>query len=107
MFDLETINNIEEFIYTQKWIKYRLYSSINYKVAMINGAYIIINQKDDYLTGKPDFILMVYIEPGIKIDQIKNLKVDLKKLKFIDSEIFLHLLGKGDDLNEYGVYQCP
>lgn len=75
---------IESFIYTQQWVKYRLYSSDCYKLFLETGIYFILNNKENYITGKSDFLLQIYIEGGHCIYTARSIDINLKKLDFID-----------------------
>ena len=79
-----------KFIYERMWLRYKLYSSINYRVYLPNGVYILLNEKPNYMhTNKTDYMFQVYIEPGHKIYQINNLKVKKNQLKYIKIEDYL------------------
>jgi hypothetical protein len=98
---LKRVIDINE-LYKQTWLRYRMYTSINYRLYFPNGVYIILNEKEDYLTGKKNYILQIYIEPGFKINQFNDVEIDKKRLKFIRIEEYIkNMFEKGDDI--YGL----
>lgn len=94
--DKEYIEN--DFIYQHTWLRYHIYSSINYRICLPNGIYIILNEKENYLhTNHTDYMLQVFIEQGYGIYTIRDLKVDKKRLKFIKIEDYLEKMFKKDE----------
>lgn len=86
----EFINS--EKIYEYKWLKYGLYSNTCYKLVLDHGLYIIINEKENYLNMKTDYIVMLYIESGHSVYTIHNVKIDKKRLKCIDIDDYISTL---------------
>jgi hypothetical protein len=98
---MKRIIDINE-LYEQTWLKYKMYSSTNYRLYCPNGMYIILNEKENYLDGKLNYILQIYIEPGFKIKQYTNVDIDKKRLKYISIEEYIdNMFKKGEDI--YGL----
>lgn len=86
------------YLYDHTWLRYHLYSSINYRIYLPNGVYIILNEKDDYLhTDIKKFKFQVFIEPGHNLFQINNLIVDKNRLKYIKIEDYLEKMFQSDE----------
>lgn len=97
------IENFYSVIYNQKFLRYRLYSCINYRLNFKNGVYLILSEKENYKNGKSNFSLQLFIEQGNCIFQKSNLDIDKKKLQYMDIDDYIKQLFNGKE-EEYGQY---
>ena len=83
------------FIYSQEWLKYRLYTSNCYRFNLDNGMHFIITERECYVTGKKEYKFSIFVQPGHEIRSFM-VPLDVKRLKFICVEdIIINVLEGG------------